>query len=261
MTNLSVLEDQFQAYLFQSNPEFCKQVIGTDKVPVDVRLHIYGHAYRTRLQEALMANYSVFHAYVGDETFESLCDAYIDAHPSTFKSIRWFGDAFSIFISKSPLHEEYPYLSELAQFEWTLGLVFDAADAPLIEIETMQDIPPEAWENMRLECHPSVHRLSLSWNVVQIWQAMMADETPDDPLHAQRPTEWLIWRKGLETQFSSLSVHEAWAIDAIQKDSNFGELCEGICQWFDELDAGMQAASLLKGWITEALISKVLIDL
>ena len=39
----------------------------------------------------------------------------------------------------------------------------------------------------------------------------------------------------------------------------FGEICEGLCQWIAEDNAGVHAASLLKGWITTGLISNVII--
>ena len=230
MSDLSLLEHQFQDYLLQGKEDIYAQVIGTEKVSADCRLTIYAHAYRARLQEALMSNYSVLHAYLGDEAFETLCDAYIDAHPSNCRSIRWFGDKLASFLSTVPLHEDYPYLCELAAFEWHIGLVFDAEDAPVMLLEDMQDIPPEAWASMRLQSHPSVHRLTLYWNVVQIWQAMMDGQDPSDPMYNNTPTEWVLWRKGLETQFSSLSTDEAWAIDAIKKNVHFGELCEGLCQ-------------------------------
>ena len=71
--------------------------------------------------------------------------------------------------------------------------------------------------------------------------------------------DFVLWRNGLTSQFSSLSEDEAWAIDAMIKGLTFGELCEGLCQWVDEEEAGMHAASLLKGWIMMGFITAVVI--
>ena len=261
MNTLRTIENTFQDYLLHAKQDILQHVIGTNKVPVEVRLEIYGHAYRSRLHEALMTSYSVLHSYLGDEQFETLCFAYIDSHPSTFRSVRWFGDQLAAFLRNNQPYNEFPYLAELAEFEWTMALVFDASDAHVMQLEEMQNIPPEAWMNMRLHVHPSVHRLSLSWNVVQIWQAITDEQAVDEPLLNNSNISWILWRNDLMTHFSSLSDDEAWAINAITNNATFGELCEGLCQWVDEQNAGMHAASLLKGWITSGLITAATIDL
>ena len=257
MNKLIGLETTFQDYLLQGNQDILHHVIGTNKVPVEVRLGIYGNAYRARLHEALMSSYSILRDYLGDEQFEELCYSYIDSAPSNFRSIRWFGDQLAMFLKTRPPYSEFPYLAELAQFEWTMATVFDAADSCIVQLEDMQTISPEAWINMRLQPHPSVHRISLSWNVVQIWQALSDDQMPDEAQQNTTNVEWLLWRNDLICQFSSLSADEARAIDSMLNHASFGEICEGLCEWVEEENAGMHAASLLKGWITAGIIAQV----
>jgi hypothetical protein len=261
MTTLLTIENTFLDYLLDDNQAIFQHIISTNKVPAEVRLGIYGHAYRSRLQEALQTSYSILHQYLGDEQFETLCNTYIESHPSQFRSIRWFGDQLPAFLNHHEPYQEYPYLAELAQFEWTMALVFDAADSPIMQLDDMQKIPPNAWSDMQLNVHPSLHRLALSWNVVQIWQAITDDQALDEPQQCASTVPWILWRNELTTQFSSLPVEEAWAIDAVANGSTFGELCEGLCQWMDEENVGMHAASLLKGWITAGLITEAIINL
>lgn len=257
MSKLLDVENKFQNYLLHSNHDIFNHVVGTCKVPADIRLGIYENAYRARLHEALMTTYPALQNYLGDEQFEELCFAYIDSHPSEFRSIRWFGDKLDSFMDANIPYQEFPYLSELAKLEWTMSLVFDAANAPVLQLENMQNVPPEAWGTMRLQIHPSAYRLSFAWNTVQIWQAI---DVPTAPHPQQtKPTHWLFWRKEHSSQFCSLPEDEAWAINGIINELTFGELCEGLCQWVEEKDAGMHAASLLKGWITAGLISEVII--
>ncbi len=258
MSKLLDVETKFQNYLLHSNPDIFNHVVGTCKVPADIRLGIYESAYRARLHEALIATYPVLQNYLGYEQFEELCFAYIDAHPSPFRSIRWFGDRLADFMQIHSPYKEFPYLSELARLEWTMALVFDAANGSVLQLEDMQNVPPEAWITMRLHIHPSVHRLSLSWNTIQIWQTITDEQAPPEP-QQNPPVDWLFWRNELMSQFASLSEDEAWAIDMVIKQSTFGELCEGLCQWIDEQSAGMHAASLLKGWITAGVIAEVIV--
>ncbi len=257
MKALSQLQNQFQNYLLDSNLQFQNCIINTDKVPAEIRLGIYGNAYRIRLIEALAANYPILHMYVGDDQFEELGEAYLKTCPSTFRSIRWFGDCLANFLSNHSSYKEYPYLAELAQFEWTLTLAFDAIDDNILQIEEMASIPPDAWINMQLQMHPAVHRLSFSWNIIQIWQALSDENTPPEPVHNLHPVEWVLWRREFASQFCSLSNDEAWAIDAMRNGGTFSEICEGLCQWIDEDEAALRAASLLKSWISQGLITKV----
>lgn len=258
MNTLFDIENKFQNYLMHTNPDIFNHVVGTCKVPADIRLGVYENAYRARLIEALIAAYPILQSYLGAEPFEDLCFAYIDQHPSNFRSIRWFGDQLAAFMSKNLPYKEFPYLSELAKLEWTMALAFDAADSPIVRLEDMQNIPPEAWADMRLQIHPSAKFLSLSWNTVQIWQMITDEQEPPLPEEIQ-PITWLIWRNDLMSQFTSLSTDEAWAIQSLIKNATFGEVCEGLCQWIDEEKAGMRAASLLKGWIVAGLIAGIII--
>ncbi len=259
MSGLQRLQNQFQDYLLNSNPHFQNSIVTTKKVPAETRLAIYANAYRSRLIEALAANYPVIQVYLGCDQFEELGQAYLNAYPSSFRSIRWFGDQLANFLNEHPDYKAFPYLAELAQFEWTLTLVFDATDSVVLQMEEMGNIPSDAWVDMRLQAHPSVHRLHSSWNVVQIWQAISDDKTPPDPIQNSVPIHWVLWRKELTNHFCSLTEDEAWAINIIINGATFSELCEGLCQWVDEEEAGLRAASLLKGWISEGLITKVML--
>ncbi|MGC1955149.1 MAG: hypothetical protein WA970_21745 [Gammaproteobacteria bacterium] len=51
---------------------------------------------------------------------------------------------------------------------------------------------------------------------------------------------------------------EAWALDAARHGESFGALCAGLCQWVGEAQAAAHAASLLRTWIVEGLVTAVL---
>lgn len=255
MSELLNLENTFQNYLMHADTDIQSHIISTNKVPADVRLYIYGYAYKSRLYETLIASYPALETYLGKDVFETLCYEYIEKHPSEFRSLRWFGDRLSQFLSTHPIHKEQTYLTELATLEWALDLAFDAPDEPIVSIEQMSAIAPEAWAMMQFKIHPSVYRFSFTWNITLLWKNLIAKKTNIDPEKIN--TEVLVWREKLASQFSSLSPDEAWAIDTVMKGANFGELCEELCQRADEKDTGVRAASLLKGWISAEIISDI----
>ena len=73
------------------------RVVSSAKTSASRRLAIYYDAYRLRLLEALDSNYPILHSWMGDDEFEKLGLAYLDAHPSTHFSIRYFGHRLSEF--------------------------------------------------------------------------------------------------------------------------------------------------------------------
>ena len=251
MSEFFALEDSMQKYLLTADQDILQHISSTDKVPVDTRLAIYRDAYRSRLHEALTTSYPVLQAHLGENEFQEVAYAYIDASPSEYRSIRWFGDTLSDFLSDTPA------LAELAKFEWVLGLVFDAADAPILTVEEISQIPSEKWIDMQLFFHPSVHRFASKWNTVEIWQAYTEEQNIIQLVQNVTSIEWILWRKDDMNQFASLSIDEAWALDAIQKGATFGEICEGLCEWVEEESAAMHAASLLKGWLMSELMTSV----
>lgn len=256
MNSLNELQTSFQAYLVDSKDEIEKHVVSTNKVPARTRLAIYGEAYHARLVDALASNYPMLYAYLGSEQFDILAHQYLASYPSSFPSIRWFGDRLPSFLTSWDEYNDVEYLSELATVEWTMTLVFDAADASVLQLDDVVAIPPEAWVDMRLEPHPSLHVLPLSWNVMAIWHALSEKQVPPAPVQGKTVT-WMFWRSALVNRFCSLSVEEAWAVEAVCQGKAFGEICEGLCQWVDEDEAAMRAASLLKGWLSEGLLKGI----
>ena len=257
MSQFVALQNQFQNFLLENDTCFVDSVVDTKKVSKNTRLDIYKNAYQLRLQDALGDSYSVLRDYLGDKAFNRLCEHYISTHPSSYRSIRWYGDLLSQFILSLRQYKKLPHLTELAHWEWLTGLVFDAKDAKSMTIDAMAQIPPESWESIVFKLHPSVHRINLSWNVVEIWEQLSDKKIPVNPFKENQPIAWMLWRKALVCQYRSLSHEEAFAIDAVLSHKSFGEICEGLCDFVSEDEAGQRAASLLKGWILSGLIAPV----
>jgi len=253
MSALMHLQNKFQSYLINSDCDINADIEETKKVSAITRLQIYGDAYQSRLIEALASNYPILQKYLGDESFQELALHYIDEHPSTFRSIRWFGDQFENFLQK---HNE-PYLAELSKLEWRMTLTFDASDREIIDMTAVMQIPPDDWGMMQFTPHPSVYLLDFQWNVIQIWRSLSEDNSPDAPLKCDVPIPYIFWRKDLINQYCSLPLDEYFAIDSMMKGHTFGEICEGLYERVGDEDAALRAASLLKGWINSGLISAI----
>lgn len=257
MSALLKLERSFQDCVFAGNHDMAGQVVSTADASAEERVGIYVDAYRLRLLEILEDNYPGLRALVGDEEFDRLGRSYIDAHPSTHPSVRWFSRHLEEFLKTNEPYSAHPYLAEMAVFEWAQSMVFDAADGAQVAIEKLAALPPDQWPGLSFKLHPAVQMLSLAWNVPSFWQAVDQDEEPPELAATPEPVSWLLWRAELATHWRSLGVDEAWALAAAREGRNFAELCEGLCRWHEESSVPLTAASLLKRWLTDGLLTSL----
>ncbi len=258
--NLLRIQDEFQQYVLtgdRANPAIAELIDQRHGLPARQRLAIYYDAYRIRLNEALAEAFDKTYAYVGDELFADLCAGYVDAHPSQFRNLRWFGDQFPAHVANALA--EHPVVAELAAFEWALGLAFDAQDAPVLSLADLQQLDPSAWESIGFTLQPSAQLLSLQWNVSAIWLALGREEAPPEAAATEKPCHWLVWRKELQPHFRSLDRFEAGALRGLQAGRSFAEVCaeaaELAASSAESEDVTGRIATWLHTWISEAVLT------
>ena len=256
MSRLPQIQGDFQHFLLHGDASVVEpHVMGTTRVPIATRLSIYGDGYRSRLIEALEANFPVLSELLGEGDFESLGTEYVNAHPSPFFSIRYYGNALADFLTREPRYARAPVLAELARWEWAMTEVFDAADAEPIGPDALARTPPQRWAELRFQWHPSIRRLALSWNAPQIWKAVSEDTEPPEVALSPEPVEWLLWRQDSRTYFRSLQPMEAVTLDAARQGQPFGELCALLFQELGEAQAPTKAAGFLREWVESGLVT------
>ncbi|CAM4509223.1 MAG: hypothetical protein LEGION0403_FIIPPAGN_00641 [Legionella sp.] len=258
MNELKQLQEQFHQFLLSGDSQIHSSIMQTELVSVETRLGIYRDAYELRLIESLATNFPCLYAYLGTEEFNQCARVYLREYPSSFRSIRWFGDNLAAFVRAN--YSQY-YLSELTDFEWKMTLAFDAAEAPVVSVADMAAVPPEAWADLHFVLHPSVQRLNYLWNSVSLWQALAHDHDLPELQQQTEASTWILWRTPeLMIRFCSLSADEAWALDSLAQGASFGSLCEGLCQWIAVEEVGVRAASYLKNWIQRGFLSELLMS-
>jgi hypothetical protein len=247
---LAELQGQFQDFLLRAAPDasaISAAIASQAKLPVDERLAIYYNAYRIRLREALDDVYTKTGLYLGDDLFAEVCDAFVAAHPSTVRNLRWYGQQFSAFLAREL--DQHPQVAELAAFEWALGLAFDADDAAPLEAGDVRHLAPDEWADVSFTLHPSVQLLELHYNAVPIWRALDQEDAPPDPESSASGQHWLVWRRQLQPQFRSLDTAEACALRDLQLGRSFAEVCASG----DGAAAPM--AVYLRTWLDEAVLA------
>lgn len=251
---LAHLQADFQRQLLEGNSSFADRVAPPPTGSVAQRIAIYADAYRIRLRDSLASNYPRLQRYVGADAFQELADVYIDANPSTYRSLRWFGEALPALLRmRAP---DAPWIAELAEWEWALAGAFDAADAASITVDALSSVPATEWPTLRLALHPSVRCLRLCTNAVQIFKALASETEAPRPC-ATADTYWLISRFDLEPRYRSMSASEWQALNTMREGGSFETMCTTLAAFDDPDETAMNAARLLRTWIDEALVCKV----
>jgi hypothetical protein len=256
-STLRDLQVDMQHHLLGEESSVTGAIVDTPPLPAADRLAIYRNAYQVRLIDALHETYPVLHGLLGDEAWVELGHAYVAAHPSMFRSIRWYGRELAEYISASAPYNEAPILAEVALLEWTLAEVFDAPDARPVPRSELSAIEPAAWGSLTFEFNPSLRRLIFSWNTAAVWKAMSQEETPPRPEMAPAPAPWLLWRQDLQNYFRSMNAVESSALASALGGRKFAQLCEDLGALLPQEEIPAAAASLLGTWADSGLIVKV----
>jgi len=256
MSTLKELQNSFIDFLRDEQSTLEKLVVDQKPVPIDTRLHIYKNAYRERLKEVIGLDHEILSVYLGHELFDQMAYGYIAKYPSTFTSLRELANRLPVFLSETHPFSDIPALAELASFERHLLQVFDAADTPVKVFKDLLAIEPRLWPEMRLRFHPSTQIQSFTWNIIPIWQALKADQTP--PEREQIDSIWLLWR-GTDrlSSFISIQTDEQAALNAFLHGQDFAQVCEVLNEWHAEEAVGEVAVGLLNKWFEIGLIREI----
>lgn len=222
-------------------------------------LRIYQHAYASRLAEALRDNYGVLPQIMGDEAFDALAQAYIQACPSRQPSIRWFGDRLPEFMTLRADLVPHPAFVDLARMEWGLRAAFDAADAEPMPAQALAQVAPEQWPRLVFTPVPSLLLLALQWNVEPAWRAFkqfdpQTDEEPQLPEPQPVDHGLQVWRQGLETRWRALEGLPLLLLQGMLQGAAFADLCAAAQGELGEAQVAAAVIAQLQGWLADGLL-------
>ncbi|MEO7433586.1 MAG: DNA-binding domain-containing protein [Dokdonella sp.] len=256
MNSLAALQRQMRDFMLdpQQPTGIERAVIGSPAAGVDERLHVYAHAYPARLKEVLRNDFPGLLALAGDDAFDELAGDYIAKHPSRYTNVRWYGDSLGSFLAEDARWSSICSFASMAEFEWSLGLAFDAPDTKPIDVAAIAATAPQDWPLLRLTLGSSVRRFSTPWNVAAMRRALDRGDPLPDAQRFSRPPPWIIWRKGVAVLHRQLDEDESAALAVAESSGPFAAICESLCAWHPVDAVAMRAGSLLKRWVEDEWI-------
>lgn len=152
------------------------------RLPAIRALEVYREDYLVRMTEALKNTYRSVHSVLGDEDFFTAAMSYLDKHPSTFSDLDEYGADFAAYLQTHQLSKDYPFLSELAGFEWSFRIIFHAEESNGLDGAGLANELTE--EKNKLILSPSALLFSSDYSVERIYSSG-EEETEFDYFQAQ----------------------------------------------------------------------------
>ncbi|MBB1386283.1 putative DNA-binding domain-containing protein [Pseudoalteromonas sp. SG45-5] len=226
MSDLAKLQQQFMDLLQGENSDITEQIAQQGQLSTQQRLSIYQNAYKIRLRAVIEQDHQQLGIYLGDDLFEQMVDGYLALYPSSHTSLRIFADKLPDYLATQTPFKNYPILADIAKFERLLLSAFDASDAALLAVESLEMVEPLAWPTLILNLHPSAQLVKFSTSAVESWQAIKEKQTPPDPqLSALR--FWVIARDAdRRTQYVSVDEQEYRLLNLLKQKTPFAQLCQ-----------------------------------
>lgn len=181
------------------------------------RLEIYRGMYLLRMEEAMEIDFPAIQDRVGKRKFSSLVADYVRSYPSTSYTLDHLGRGFSEYLFHSNACDEGAFLSELASLEWAICMAGIAHDSPYLTLESLAEVDPERFVEMRLECVPALQLLTFQHNVNEVYRAWCG--TDEWISVRSESTRLVVWRHKLDVWRQDLTV-EAYEL--------LEQLCAGL---------------------------------
>lgn len=169
MTPLKSLQDQMTAFLQDRQQAEIANAIKSDWLEPQLRLNIYRNNFRLSLLEALKANFPVTVELLDVSFFEPVALNYIEHFPPTQPSLFVYGVDFASYLKNLPILEAYPFVAEMAAFEYCVNKVSHARFYPPPHALIPEEI--QSFIAMPWSIQPLLAWMSASFDILTIWEA------------------------------------------------------------------------------------------
>ena len=134
-----VQRDFCQFILGHGHQNFMRHMKPTD-LPKETLLDIYHHNIFSVHFRSLENDYPLVFSIMGESAARTITLAYVEASLPCIGSLEDWGAGFIAFIHRYGLTAEWPYLADIAQYEWAKHAAYCAAEDPLLTPADMSQL-------------------------------------------------------------------------------------------------------------------------
>ncbi len=232
-------------------------VTPSDRLSVPQRMQLYHYAYHARLIDCLIDDYPTVQYALGEETFERLAKAYIEAHPSNHPNLNHFGRHLPKFCRtlaerSDARFRNAEFLADLAQLEWSMVEVIHAGEAPTLGMLALQEMDPQQWAGIKLPPSPMLHFHEFRYPVNRFLQDYREDRAPKIPEPSWSSVA--IYREGFKVWRMTHTRPMAQVLKGLLEGETLGEALGRLAQFESTEDDVMV---WFKEWVSGGFFSRI----
>jgi hypothetical protein len=256
MSALAALQARFLAAVIDGKDGAADDIRSTPGFHAGQRMAVYANAYRRRLVEALASVFERCAQRLGEDRFDTLGLAYVEAHSPVDRSLGRYGLDFPAWLQANAAALvdlgalSARTLAGVATIDAGLRRAFDAADAEPIGRDPLLGLPMDAWPRLRLVPVPAFATSRVDAAAIALWRE------PDAlPASTGEDTTVAFWRRDGQTFFRSVAAPEALLLARLRGGLTLAEACTGDGDG-DAIAIPLEvAAPALLSWVDEGWIA------
>ena len=208
-------------------------VTGNARQSPAMQLDVYREQFVLRHLDVLRDDFRSLEQVLGEDRFELLALSYLANHPPRSFTLRDLGCDLPRFVAATEPWSSDPLLADLARVEWAFVDAFDAPDAPLLEVASIEAIDEESWPLARIAFVPSLQRLALA-HPAQDYRLAVRDAARDAtvlaalPRPAPNPTYVAVFRGPGRLHCVDLEADAFALLEELARGAPLGQACERV---------------------------------
>lgn len=193
------------------------------------RITVHKTTIEGGLFNSLANGFPAVRRVVGGSVFASLISEFVAAAPPRHPLLSTYGQGFPAFVAMQPIAASLPYLQDLARVEWARQESYLAADAPLLDADSLNTADPDSLSLLTLRLHPATRVITSPFPVHTIWRLNQPDvDDKDIPAVDMKVAEHVIvTRPRAEVVTRAISLADAAMVRAVMGGATLGAAVEG----------------------------------
>lgn len=219
------------------------------------RIGVYHGMYLMRMEEALEADFPVIRYHIGDHQFSHLVRDYVQRYPSTSYTLNRLGDHLPQFFLDQPEWPQAAFLHDLSRLELAMTEVFDEVETEVLGAEELESVPPEKWEQARLQPISALRVVAFKYSVIPHLKAYHDDTPTPSP---RRRASWVaIYRRDYSVLRLELSRAEHDLLSDLVGGVPLGEALATAAAAQKSARQQQKIFGWFRTWISEGLFSGI----
>lgn len=194
----------------------------TDVVTPLSHVAIHRHTMHTSLLNTLKQTYPLIHLLLGNDFFEVAAREYSREYPSRSGNLHDYGEYFSEFLTNYAPVRHLVYLTEVAEFEWTVHAIYLAPNQPASVSHQLSSFTPEQQIHLRFTLHPASALRQYYFPILQIIELCQQQRQEDIDLQ-QGGVYLLMLRMNNEVQLIQLTPPDFAFLQALSQNATLSE--------------------------------------